>query len=89
VNLYVYYDVDAGAGTALAHDVRAMQADLRRTSGVAGRLMKRPPSGDARETWMEVYEGVDDAFESRVEEAATTIDWRGAGPRHVERFIDC
>lgn len=89
MNLYVYYDVDARDAAALANDVRAMQALLLRTSGVAGRLMKRPPSSAARETWMEVYEGVDDTFESRLRDAVTTVDWRGAGSRHVERFVAC
>ncbi len=89
MNLYVYYDIEAREASALAPAVRAMQAELAKTSGIAGRLMKRPQTGGARETWMEVYEDVDDRFEAQLDRAAATIDWRDAGLRHVERFVDC
>ena len=88
MNLYVYYDVATTEADALEVGVRAMQAMLGFSAGVKGRLMKRSMPASDRETWMEVYEGVDDAFEAHLDEAARSIDWGRAGPRHLERFVD-
>ena len=88
MNLYVYYDVSVADASALAREVRAMQLGLREISGIASRLMKRPSTGNGRETWMEIYEGVGETFEPELARAASTVDWRGAGPRQVERFVD-
>jgi hypothetical protein len=88
VSLYVYYklppDVDPRAL------VKAMQADLRVRSGVAGRLLRRR---DDPATWMEVYEGLDDAagFETMLDAAVVRHGLMGilgtGGSRHVERFV--
>lgn len=88
MNLYVYYDVPIVVADDLANDVRQMQATVEGTGGIRGRLMKRPETSADRETWMEVYEGVDDDFAFHLDRAAAGIDWRGAGARHVERFVD-
>jgi hypothetical protein len=86
---YIYYRSPRGA-----HEVRAavgeMQAALARSTGVAGRLLRR---ADDPTTWMEVYEPVPDAthFERHLaaEVARCGIDrLLDAGAlRHVERFV--
>jgi Domain of unknown function (DUF4936) len=85
VNLYVYYEVPASAtGTARERIVRLFAAVAPNA-----RLLKRADTKpDGRETWMEVHEGVDEAFEQSLDDAVarfgvTTL----TGPRHVERFV--
>ena len=86
---YVWYKV-AGDACEARSAVTAMMLDVAIDCGVVGRLMKR---ADDPQTWMEVYEGVDDAgeFEASLNEA---IARHGAqayadGGRHVERFVAC
>jgi hypothetical protein len=53
---YIYYRV---AHPARAHAlVRDLQAELKRQTGIDGRLLKKR---DEPGTWMEIYEGVEDA----------------------------
>jgi hypothetical protein len=88
VDLYVYYKVREQDAQALAPRVRAMQA------GLAGHdralLQRRPEARDGLQTWMEVYPGVDDGFDARLEEAVRAAGLLDAiqGPRRSEVFID-
>jgi hypothetical protein len=86
IDLYVYYKVREADASALAPRVRAMQAAL----GIATQLMRRPESKDGMQTWMEVYPGVDAAFQARLDEAAAQAGLSAliAGPRRAEVFID-
>lgn len=74
--------------------VRAMQERLRIDHGVDGRLLKRPVANEDRETWMEIYDGVDAAFEAATSAAFESALERSGiartaiGTRHVERFVD-
>jgi hypothetical protein len=88
-DLYVYYKVRESDAAALAPRVRAMQAALAR-DGIAVQLKRRPESKDGMQTWMEVYPGVADAFQARLDEAAAHAGLAGlvAGPRRAEVFVD-
>lgn len=90
VSLYVYYKV-VNAGDSAGHAlVRAAQEDVRRATGVAGRLLQRR---DDPATWMEVYEGVHDveAFERVLNDAlarhAFASVLAAGAARHTERFV--
>lgn len=85
---YVYYRSTAAPASVRAA-VGAMQSALARATTVQGRLLRRV---DDSTTWMEVYEGVDEAerFERELAAAARaarleTLLAPGA-VRHVERF---
>lgn len=85
---YIYYRAAASEGERLHAAVTRMQADVRSTTGIAGRLLRR--RDDAR-TWMEIYEDVQDTaqFEAALADAA---DACGLGAllesaRVIERFV--
>ncbi len=90
---YVYYRIR----TDVEHDdlgasVRAMQASIKRATGITGRLLWR--ASDDR-TWMEIYERVVDTaiFETTLQretENAGVLSYIEPGSaRHMERFVEC
>jgi hypothetical protein len=84
---YVWYRVAADVDAA-ASAIAAMQADVERRTGVAGRLLARV---DDPSTWMEVYEDVEDSgrFAAALAQCAERHDVAritGSSERHVERF---
>lgn len=89
IDLYVYYKVRSADAAVLAPLVRAMQAQLAR-AGAAVQLKHRPQASDGLQTWMEVYPGADDGFDSVVEAAARAagLDAYTQGPRRSEIFMD-
>lgn len=90
IDLYVYYKVREADCAALAPRVRALQARLADSDGVAGRLKRRPDARDGVQTWMEIYEGVDAGFGARLEAAAQAANLAALtdGPRRAEIFMD-
>jgi hypothetical protein len=90
MDLYVYYRVRSNDLAAYCAQALAMQHNLARDCGVATALKRRPEEQDGLQTWMEVYADVDDAFESRLNQAV--VDSRLSewiqGPRHTEKFLD-
>ena len=84
-DLYIYYQVAHDNAAELARRVRAMQAQLG-----CGALKQRPQAADGRLTWMDIYTGVDAAFDGVLEAAvgAARLAEHTFGPRHVEVFID-
>lgn len=85
VNLYVYYRVRLGTEDRCRAAVTAMQAEL----GMPWSLLRR---ADDPLTWMEIYENVDAAFVTALEDAARRHGLAGLlGPdgRHLERFLPC
>lgn len=90
MHLYVYYQVPhAQAARALA-TVRSLQKRLADERVVQGRLLRRADSRKHDETWMEIYEDVDDTFEAHLVRAFDESEARNliTGPRHIERFTD-
>ncbi len=65
---YVYYRIAFERADEARRVVAAIQDDVLRQAGVAGRLLRRK---DDPETWMEIYEGVaqDKAFEDSLASA--------------------
>lgn len=55
IDYYIYYRIDTTRETALLAALSTMQASLQAATGVAGRVRRRL---DDPQTWMEVYEGV-------------------------------
>lgn len=86
MNLYVYYRVQPGREDDCRAAVMAMQTEL----GVAPSLLRR---ADDPSTWMEIYEGQDEAFAARLDDAARrhglAAFLAGDGARHCERFVEC
>jgi hypothetical protein len=90
--IYVYYRVAEPGAAATQHRVEAVLADVRRATGVGGRLMRR---ADDPGTWMEVYEPVPDeaAFSAALaaaEAAQGIAALLAPGAKRVaERFVPC
>lgn len=87
-SFYVYYRVADPESAAARACARALLAEIRERTGVAGRLMRR---SDDVATWMEVYEGaIPVGFASELERAAVASGigaHLAAGARRVvERF---
>ncbi|HYD56298.1 MAG TPA: DUF4936 family protein [Burkholderiales bacterium] len=82
MNYYVYYKVEPARAEALRADVQSLFERVERACGVRGRWMRRR---DDPETFMEVYEDVQDAeaFESLLEREGAAFGFA----RKVERFI--
>ena len=57
LSYYIYFRVAEQQAEILEARIRAMQAELRQTTGISGRLMKK--HGEPL-LWMEVYEQVSD-----------------------------
>jgi hypothetical protein len=89
-DLYVYYKVSDRNADALELHLRMMQAELGALTGVYGDIKRRPESRDGLQTWMEIYlgtgEGFDTALSAAVSDAALSdlIE----GERRVEVFMD-
>jgi len=84
-DLYIYYRVRDEDAAQLAPRVRAMQAALG-----AGQLKRRPGSSEGQQTWMEIYQDVDSAFDTAL---ALALEQAGvpasiASARHTEVFTD-
>jgi len=90
IDLYVYYKVRELDAAALAPRVRAMQAALAASHGVAVQLKRRPDGKDGMQTWMEVYPGAADTFADTVDSAAACAGLADliSGPRRAEVFVD-
>jgi hypothetical protein len=90
IDLYIYYQVREDLAATLELRVRAMQASLEASHGVAGQLKRRPDVAHGRQTWMEVYLGAGPGFDTALEAAlgeATLLDMI-EGKRHTEIFMD-
>ena len=90
-NFYVYYRIDPPQAAAAEPQVRALLDEVKKTTGVEGRLMKKR---DEPHLWMEVYEGVADdaAFDFALADAVGRLGVMrylvaGSG-RHTECFSD-
>ena len=90
MDLYIYYRVRSGDADALRAKATAMQAALADNYGIVGTLKRRPEEKEGRQTWMEVYEGVPEGFEARLEQAVTDAGLPALidGARHTEYFMD-
>ena len=82
MNYYVYYKVEAGRVPLVGSFVNELFEKIERQFGIRGRWMRRR---DDPATYMEVYEGVNDAagFEELLEREGVLLGL----PRKVERFI--
>ena len=90
MHLYVYYDIPHAEAKRVREGMLSMQRRLADECGHRGRLLRRIDEGKPQQTWMEIYEQVDDGFEARLEIAFDASGLRDllAGPRHIERFTD-
>jgi hypothetical protein len=90
IDLYVYYKVREEHTVRLEPLVRAMQARLQQLHGVAVQLKRRPEAKDGLQTWMEVYPGVADGFDTVLAQAASEAGLAALidGPRRPEVFTD-
>jgi hypothetical protein len=68
VGYYVYYRVALDQSERARRVVGSLQEDVRRRTGVHGRLLRRR---DDPTTWMEIYEGISDeqAFDASLADA--------------------
>jgi hypothetical protein len=67
LNYYVYYRVPTGNAERARAAVATLQRELAGATGIGGQLLRRR---DDETTWMEIYEGVEDAvrFEAKLAE---------------------
>lgn len=86
VSYYIYYRVaKPDLASAL---VRNIQTSLRSSTGIAGRLLRRR---DDPATWMEIYEGVEQAtqFESCLNSVVQAADFGAVLERGAVRTMEC
>jgi hypothetical protein len=86
LSYYVYYRVtQASQATALAHELLAA---MKQKTGIAGRLLRKR---DDPATWMEIYEGVEDApaFERSLAECVATTRFTGVLQSGSTRHLEC
>jgi hypothetical protein len=90
IDLYVYYKVREQDAVLLEPRIRALQAALAASHGVAPQLKRRPEVRDGLQTWMEVYPAIADAFGAELAAAVAdaALDGLIAGPRRAEVFMD-
>lgn len=90
VDFYVYYKVRSEDAGTLAPLVHAMGRRLTQDAGVQVQLKRRPEDKDGLQTWMEVYPGVADGFDSVLAQVVgeAGIEAYLAGPRRLEIFTD-
>jgi len=67
LNYYVYYRIPEGNAERARAAVASLQRELAGATGIGGQLLRRR---DDETTWMEIYEGVEDAqlFEAKLAE---------------------
>ncbi len=86
LSYYVYYRVgDASQATALANKLLAA---MKRKTGIAGRLLRKR---DDPATWMEIYEGVQDAtaFERSLAECVEATQFTSVLQTGSARHLEC
>ena len=89
IDYYIYYRIDTTREAALLAALSAMQTSLQAATGIAGRVRRRL---DDPQTWMEVYEGVNNQrlFElelgCHVQSHALYDFLAPESVRHLERF---
>lgn len=93
MDLYIYYRVAATAAAALTASVADMQDILRNSvpGGLHCGLKRRPQAVDGWHTWMEIYLGAPENFETQLSEAVagSNLPALTEGSRHVEHFLEC
>ena len=89
LDLFVYYRVRASQESAYLAQARTLLAQLHQSSGIEGRLSRRPEAKEGLHTWMESFIDLPAAQEAAV--SAHLADPRSAsfieGERHTERFV--
>ena len=92
--LFVYYRVRVGSETIASNLVDAFQTGLKqRFPQLSARLLRRPPSPDEAQTWMEIYAvasggvGITPEVQQAIDAAALALATHLDGPRHTEVFL--
>ena len=89
-DLYIYYKVSEQHADALELRLRIMQAELGALTGVYGEIKRRPESRDGLQTWMEIYAGTGDGFDTALSAAErdAALSELIEGERRTEVFMD-
>ena len=89
-DLYIYYKVSDQNADALELRLRIMQAELGAVTGVYGEIKRRPGSRDGLQTWMEIYAGTGDGFDTALSAAErdAALSELIEGERRTEVFMD-
>ena len=89
-DLYIYYKVSEQHADALELRLRIMQAELGALTGVYGEIKRRPGSRDGLQTWMEIYAGTGDGFDTALSAAErdAALSELIEGERRTEVFMD-
>jgi hypothetical protein len=86
LSYYIYYRVAQPAQAQAL--VQKLQADLKSGLGIAGRWLRRR---DDPSTWMEIYEGVEDAvaFEQHLAATVQRVDFAVVLDVGTSRHMEC
>ncbi|HEX6722510.1 MAG TPA: DUF4936 family protein [Burkholderiaceae bacterium] len=85
--LYVYYRVAAAHWRDAAHAVAQWQQQMGASHPrLVARVLRRPETRDGAVTLMEVYGGIDAAFEAAIAHGAPALEPWLLGERRIERF---
>jgi hypothetical protein len=88
--LYVYYRIDAASLADAVAAVRDFQSRLRDANpGLQAALLRRPGDQHGDVTLMETYampDGVDEALQARIDDAAAPLARWQRSARHTEVF---
>jgi quinol monooxygenase YgiN len=85
---YIYYRVNPEHAETFAAKIHELIAEVRQTTGVAGRTLRKRGEPDL---WMEIYEGVADEakFEWELAEAVARLKLQELLQEHTTRHIEC
>lgn len=88
--VYVYFKIEPASGRQLLPALRQMQ-DALAVDGIRASLLRRAdePADVPLQTWMEVYQGVEDVaqFRQRMQQALDCfVGTEQMPPRHLEYF---
>ena len=88
--LFVYYRVRVGSETIASNLVEAFQSGLKQSfPQLSARLLRRPPSPDDVQTWMEIYAvasgggGVTPEIQQAIDTAALALAWAAKRSRRI------
>lgn len=89
-DLYIYYKVSDQHADSLELRLRIMQAELGAVTGVYGDIKRRPENRDGMQTWMEIYTGTGDGFDTALAAAEhdAALSELIEGDRRIEVFMD-
>ena len=90
MDIYLYYTIREADAVDARACVDALQRRVSNDYNITSALRRRPETRDGMQTWMEIYPGVPDRFDSVIEQIAAEVGVTAltTNGRHVEYFME-